>query len=96
MDQFEFEKGKPAIAVSSLDKLPSVIDTLITAVRKANLISSLRRQASKRTRERQSGRRDSHYGECIFVLLPELPYATSSGDKKTRRLPCHHSMSWQK
>ena len=28
----EFEKGKPAIAVSSLDKLPSVIDTLITAI----------------------------------------------------------------
>jgi hypothetical protein len=28
----EFEKGKAAIAVPSLDKLPSVIDTLITAV----------------------------------------------------------------
>jgi hypothetical protein len=33
----EFEKGKPAIAVSSLDKLPSVIDTLITAVRNGEL-----------------------------------------------------------
>jgi hypothetical protein len=29
----EFEKGKAAIAVPSLDKLPSVIDTLITAIR---------------------------------------------------------------
>jgi hypothetical protein len=28
----EFEKGKPAIAVFSLDKLPSVIDSLITAL----------------------------------------------------------------
>jgi hypothetical protein len=33
----EFEKGKPAIAVSSLDKLSSVIDTLITAVRNGEL-----------------------------------------------------------
>jgi hypothetical protein len=33
----EFKKGKPAIAVSSLDKLPSVIDTLITAVRNGEL-----------------------------------------------------------
>ena len=33
----EFEKGKAAIAVPSLDKLPSVIDTLITAVRNGEL-----------------------------------------------------------
>ena len=33
----EFEKGKPAIAVSSLDKLASVIDTLITAIRNGEL-----------------------------------------------------------
>jgi hypothetical protein len=33
----EFEKGKPAIAVPSLDKLPSMIDTLITAVRNGEL-----------------------------------------------------------
>ena len=33
----EFEKGKPAIAVQSLDKLQSVIDTLITAVRNGEL-----------------------------------------------------------
>ena len=31
LKQIEFEKGKSAIAVQSLDKLPSVIDTLITA-----------------------------------------------------------------
>jgi hypothetical protein len=29
----EFEKGKTAIAVLSLDKLPSVIDTLISTIR---------------------------------------------------------------
>ena len=37
----EFEKGKPAIAVSSLDKLPSVIDTLITAIRAGELDAQL-------------------------------------------------------
>jgi len=33
----EFEKGKAAISVLSLDKLPSFIDTLITAVRNGEL-----------------------------------------------------------
>jgi hypothetical protein len=33
----EFKKGKAAIAVPSLDRLPSVIDTLIAAVRKGEL-----------------------------------------------------------
>ncbi len=33
----EFEKGKAAVVVPSLDKLPSVIDTLITAVRSGQL-----------------------------------------------------------
>jgi hypothetical protein len=37
----EFEKGKAAIAVPSLDKLPSVIDTLITAVRNGELDAHL-------------------------------------------------------
>ena len=37
----EFEKGKAAIAVPSLDKLPSVIDTLITAVRSGELDEQL-------------------------------------------------------
>ena len=39
-------QGKPAIAVPSLDKLPSVIDTLITAVRNGELDQQLA-QASK-------------------------------------------------
>ena len=51
----EFEKGKPAIAVPSLDKLPSVIDTLITAIRNGELDHNLRRQASKQIREIQAG-----------------------------------------
>ena len=37
----EFEKGKPAIAVPSLDKLPSIIETLITAVRNGELDEQL-------------------------------------------------------
>ena len=37
----EFEKGKTAIAVSSLDKIPSVIDTLIAAVRAGELDQQL-------------------------------------------------------
>jgi hypothetical protein len=45
----EFEKGKTAIAVPSLDKLPSVIDTLIAAIRAGELDVQLA-QASKSTR----------------------------------------------
>ena len=37
----EFDKGKSAIAVPSLDKLPAVIDTLITAVRSGELDGQL-------------------------------------------------------
>ncbi len=37
----EFEKGKTAIAVPSLDKIPAVIDTLITAVRNGELDQQL-------------------------------------------------------
>jgi hypothetical protein len=51
----EFEKGKPAIAVSSLDKLPSVIDTLITAVRKGELDPQFA-EASKQANPRKSKR----------------------------------------
>jgi len=45
----EFEKGKAAIAVPSLEKLPSVIDTLIAAVRNGELDEQLA-QASKQAR----------------------------------------------
>ncbi len=44
----EFDRGKTAIAVSSLDKLPSIIDTIITAVRAGELDDQLA-QASKPT-----------------------------------------------
>jgi hypothetical protein len=37
----EFEKGKAAIAVPSLDKLSSIIDTVIAAVRNGELDASL-------------------------------------------------------
>jgi len=46
----EFEKGKAAIAVPSLDKLPSVIDTLIAAVRGGELDERLA-EASKQPRQ---------------------------------------------
>jgi hypothetical protein len=37
----EFEKGKAAIAIPSLDKLPAVIDTLIAATRAGELDTQL-------------------------------------------------------
>ena len=37
----EFEKGKAAISVPSLDRLPSVIDTLIAAIRTGELDAQL-------------------------------------------------------
>jgi hypothetical protein len=42
----EFEKGKAGIAVPSKDKLPTVIDTLISAVR-AGELDELFNQAAK-------------------------------------------------
>lgn len=39
--QIEFEKGKSAIAVPSLDKLPGLIDTLVAAVRGGELDEQL-------------------------------------------------------
>jgi hypothetical protein len=45
----EFEKGKAAIVVPSLEKLPSVVDTLITAARNGELDEQLA-QASKESR----------------------------------------------
>jgi hypothetical protein len=43
----EFEKGKSAIAVPSLDHLPSAIDTLITAVRNGELDDQLAQTTKK-------------------------------------------------
>jgi hypothetical protein len=43
----EFTKDKTAIAVPSLDKLPSVIDTLITAVRNGELDEQLAQAAKQ-------------------------------------------------
>lgn len=37
----EFEKGKSAIAVPSIDKLPEVIDTVVAAVRNGELDEQL-------------------------------------------------------
>lgn len=45
----EFEKGKAAIAVPSLEKLPSIIDTLITAVRNGELDEQLAQAAKQST-----------------------------------------------
>ena len=39
--RIEFEKGKAAIVVASMDKLPTVIDTLIKAVRAGELDEQL-------------------------------------------------------
>ena len=45
----EFAKDKTAIAVASIDKLPSVIDTLITAVRNGELDEALAQAAKQAT-----------------------------------------------
>jgi hypothetical protein len=55
LKQIEFEKGKAAIAVPTLDKLPTVIDTLITAVRNGELdhqLADASKQASPRKTKR--------------------------------------------
>lgn len=43
--RIEFEKGKAAISVASLDKLPGVIDSLIKAVRAGELDEQLKQVA---------------------------------------------------
>jgi hypothetical protein len=43
----EFEKGKTAIAAPSLDKLPSVIDALIAAIRAGELDQQLAQTSAK-------------------------------------------------
>jgi hypothetical protein len=53
----EFEKGKPAIAVSSLDKLPSVIDTLITAVRNGELDQQFAEASAQTKSSKSKGKR---------------------------------------
>lgn len=47
----EFAKDKTAIAVPSVDKLPAVIDTLITAVRNGELDEQLAQAAKLATPE---------------------------------------------
>ena len=52
----EFEKGKSAIAVPSLDKIPAVIDTLIAAVRNGELDEQLAQPAkSAQVRKAKGG-----------------------------------------
>ena len=51
----EFEKGRAAVAVPSLDKLPSIIDALIAAVRNGELDQQLA-QASAQANVRKSKR----------------------------------------
>jgi len=45
----EFDKGKSAVAVPSLDKLPPVIDTLIAAVRSGELDDQMAQVSKQRT-----------------------------------------------
>jgi hypothetical protein len=49
----EFEKGKNAIAVPSLDKVPMVIDILINAVRNGELDEQLTHAKKSRGDHRQ-------------------------------------------
>lgn len=43
--RIEFEKGKAAIAVGTLEKLPNVIDVLIKAVRAGELDEQLKQSS---------------------------------------------------
>ena len=54
----EFEKGKNAIAVPSLDKIPMIINILITAVRRGELDNS-RRRRNHRGQPRSPRRREN-------------------------------------
>lgn len=53
----EFEKGKAAIAAASLDKLPSVIDTVIAAVRNGELDQKLAEASKQATAPKPKGKR---------------------------------------
>jgi hypothetical protein len=53
----EFDKGKAAIAVPSLDKLPSVIDTLIAAVRNGELDEQLAQASAQVITPMPNGKR---------------------------------------
>jgi hypothetical protein len=50
----EFERGKAAIAVPSLDKLPSVIDTIIAAVRAGELDDHLAHASAQAAPKRRA------------------------------------------
>jgi hypothetical protein len=52
----EFEKGKTAIAVPSLEKLPTVIDTLISAVKSGELDSQLEQSSKKPVQAKKSAK----------------------------------------
>jgi hypothetical protein len=67
----EFEKGKSAIAIPSLDKVPAVIDTLIAAVRAGDLDDQLA-QAMKAVgaKTRKAARIDEYDGSGSGMLGP--------------------------
>lgn len=48
--EIDFEKGKAAISAASLDKLPPIIDTVITAVRNGELDEQLAHASAQVTR----------------------------------------------
>jgi hypothetical protein len=52
----EFEKGKAAIAVPSIDKLPSVIETVIAAVRAGELDEQLAHASAQATPKKAKGK----------------------------------------
>jgi hypothetical protein len=53
----EFERGKAAVAVPSLDKLPSVIDTVIAAVRNGELDEALAQASGLMKTSKSKGKR---------------------------------------
>ena len=70
----EFEKGKAGIAVPSKDKLPTVIDTLIAAVR-AGELDDLFSQAAKTGRSARRARQHNHWSRAMDGSMARPPSA---------------------
>jgi hypothetical protein len=64
------KKGKPAIAVSSLEKLPSVIDTLITEICNWRTRSAACGGKQASDRKSPSEQRDNAVGSGVLFCSP--------------------------
>jgi hypothetical protein len=80
----EFEKGKAGIVVPSRDKLPAVIDTLISAVRVGELDELFSQPRPDRSR-RPARLLDNQY-RATSDLVARLPFKPSSSRSSLLKL----------